>query len=61
MFWQVLIRRKKRGPKFQQLQASRTITIDTLPPMDVQADGELIGKTPVTVTVLPLCVGVIVP
>ena len=61
MFWQALILRKKRGPKFQQLQASRTIVIDTIPPMDIQADGEMIGKTPVTVTVLPRCVGVIVP
>ena len=32
MFWQALIRRKKRGPKFQQLQASSTITISTNPP-----------------------------
>lgn len=61
MFWQALIRRKKHGPKFQQLQASRTIKINTIPPMDIQADGEMIGKTPITVTVLPRCVGVIVP
>jgi YegS/Rv2252/BmrU family lipid kinase len=61
MFWQALIRRSKHGPKYQQLQASKTITIETIPPMDVQADGEMIGKTPVTVTVLPRCVGVIVP
>ncbi|MBA4385983.1 MAG: hypothetical protein C0410_14685 [Anaerolinea sp.] len=61
MFWQALFRRKKRGPKFQQLLASRTIKIDTIPPMDVQADGEMIGKTPITVTVLARCVGVIVP
>lgn len=61
MFWQALIRRKKRAPKFQQLQASRTITIITIPSMDIQADGEMIGKTPVTVTVLPRCVCVIVP
>jgi diacylglycerol kinase family enzyme len=61
IFWQALIRRKKRGPKFQQLHASRTIKIETHPPMDVQADGEMIGKTPVTVTVLPRCVAVIVP
>ncbi|HCS40269.1 MAG TPA: hypothetical protein DIW44_11890 [Anaerolineaceae bacterium] len=61
MFWQALIRRKKRGPKFQQLQASRTIKIETFPAMDIQADGEMIGKTPVTVTVLPRCVSVIVP
>jgi YegS/Rv2252/BmrU family lipid kinase len=61
MFWQALIRRQKHAPKFQQLRASRTIKIDTTPPMDVQADGEMIGKTPVTVRVLPRCVGVIVP
>jgi YegS/Rv2252/BmrU family lipid kinase len=61
MFWQALIRKQKHAPKFQQLQASRTITIQTTPPMDIQADGEAIGQTPVTVTVLPLCVGVIVP
>lgn len=61
MFWQALILRKKRAPKFQQLLASRTILINTVPPMDVQADGEMIGKTPVTVTVLPRCVAVIVP
>ena len=60
MFWQAIIRRQKRGPKFQQLQASRTIVISTNPPMDVQADGDIIGKTPVTVTVLPCSVCVIV-
>ncbi len=61
VFWQALILRKKRGPKFQQLQASRSITIQTTPPMDVQADGEFIGQTPVTVTVLQQSVCVIVP
>lgn len=61
LFWQALIRKKKRTPKFQQLQASRTITINTNPPMDVQADGEVIGQTPVSITVLSRSVGVIVP
>lgn len=61
MFWQALIKRQKRAPKFQQLQASQTIIIQTNPPMDVQADGEVIGQTPVTVTVMPRCVAVVVP
>lgn len=61
MFWQALIRRQKRAPKFQQLHASKSIIIDTTPPMDVQADGEIIGQTPVTVEVLSRSVGVIVP
>lgn len=61
MFWQALVKRQKRAPKFQQLLASQTIIIQTTPPMDVQADGEVIGQTPVTVTVMPRCVAVIVP
>ena len=61
MFWQALVRKQKLAPKFQQLHASCSIKIETTPPMDIQADGELIGKTPVSVTVLPRCVGVIVP
>ena len=61
MLWQALIRRQKKGPNFLQLQASSTITIETKNPMDVQADGELIGKTPVSVAVIPRCVAVIVP
>ncbi|MBA4376903.1 MAG: hypothetical protein C0401_12135 [Anaerolinea sp.] len=61
MFWQALAQGKKRTPRFRQLLASRTVTIETRPAMDIQADGELIGKTPVTVTVFPRCVRVIVP
>lgn len=61
MFWQALVKRKKRSPKFQQLRASSSIFIQTNPPMDVQADGEVIGQTPVTVNVLQRSVRVIVP
>ena len=61
MFWQAFIKRQKRAPKFQQLQASSTLEIQTIPPMDVQADGDLVGTTPVTVKVLSNSVKVIVP
>lgn len=61
MFWQALIKRQKRGPKFQQLQASSTLIIRTTPPMEVQSDGESLGITPVSIEVLQRSVKVIVP
>jgi diacylglycerol kinase family enzyme len=38
-----------------------TLVIHTSPPVIAQSDGELIGKTPVSIKVLPRCVNVIVP
>jgi YegS/Rv2252/BmrU family lipid kinase len=61
VFWHAIIQRRKRTPKYHQLSASKELTINTKPSMHVQADGELIGKTPVKVTVIPRCVRVIVP
>lgn len=61
MFWQMFVQRKRRTPKYRQLSAAESLFIRTNPPAAVQADGELIGKTPVTVQVLPRCVKVIVP
>jgi YegS/Rv2252/BmrU family lipid kinase len=61
MFWQAFVKREKRAPKFEQLQASSTLLIQTTPPMEVQADGDLVGFTPVTVQVLSKSVKVIVP
>jgi len=43
------------------LKASSSITIETERPLLVQADGEIAGRTPITVDVLPGAVGVIVP
>lgn len=61
LLWQMLIRKDKRTPKYRQFTASTTVTISTNPPSLVQADGELIGMTPVNVTVLPRKVKVIAP
>jgi YegS/Rv2252/BmrU family lipid kinase len=61
MFWQMLILRQKRTPKYRQLSASQSVTIRTDPPSTVQADGEIIGQTPVYVTILPLRIRVIAP
>lgn len=61
LFWQMFIQRKGRTPKYRQLSAVESLVIRTNPPAPVQADGELIGQTPVGVKVLPRCVKVIVP
>ena len=61
MFWQALVQGKKRAPKYRQISVSKSLVIRTNPPGKVQADGELIGETPVKVTVFPRSVKVIVP
>ena len=61
LFWQMFIQRKKRSPKYRQLSAAGSLVIRTSPPSPVQADGELLGETPISVKVLPRCVKVIVP
>lgn len=61
LFWQAFIKHQKRAPKYRQISAAKSITIRTNPPIPVQADGELVGHTPINVTVLPRSVRVIVP
>jgi YegS/Rv2252/BmrU family lipid kinase len=61
VFWQAIVKHKKRTPKYHHLSAVSKLSIHTSPPMFVQADGELLGKTPITLTVLPRSVKVIVP
>lgn len=61
VFWQAFIKHRERGPKYRQISAAQSISIRTIPPIPVQADGELIGETPIEVRVLPRSVRVIVP
>ena len=61
LLWQMLARHQERTPKYRQISVEKTLTINTSPPGIVQADGDVIGKTPVSVTVMPRCVKVIVP
>jgi YegS/Rv2252/BmrU family lipid kinase len=48
----LLIRRSRTDPKFRCLQASQKIVIRSDRRLSVQADGEVIGETPLEVTVL---------
>jgi len=61
MFWQMFVQKEKRTPKYRQLSAKKTVTISTRSPCPVQADGELVGMTPIKVTVLPRAIQVIAP
>ena len=61
LFWQILVRRNKLTPKYRQITVNNSLVIHTSPPEIVQSDGEIIGKTPVSIKVLPRCVNVIIP
>lgn len=61
LIWHMFIAKEKRTPKYRQLSAKKSITITTKTACPVQADGELIGTTPVRVKVLPRSIHVIAP
>ena len=59
--WHFVLGQHRRSPGVKYLPASRSVTIATRRPMPVQADGEIVGRTPVTVHVVPGAVRVAVP
>jgi diacylglycerol kinase family enzyme len=59
--WHVLLGQHRRSPNVRYLAAERAVIVRTRRPLPVQADGEIIGETPVQVKVVPHAVRVIVP
>jgi YegS/Rv2252/BmrU family lipid kinase len=59
--WHVITRRHGSDPNVHYYKARRSVAIATRHPVPVQADGEMIGETPVTVEVVPGAVRVIAP
>ncbi|GAC1448489.1 MAG: diacylglycerol kinase family lipid kinase [Isosphaeraceae bacterium] len=59
--WHFVRGQHQRDPNVRYLSASREVAIDSSRPFPVQADGEIIGETPVTVRVIPSALRVIVP
>ncbi len=59
--WQVLIGHRRRGQHIRYYSAERSVVIDADRPLPVQADGEILGETPVQVRVVPDAVAVVVP
>jgi diacylglycerol kinase (ATP) len=59
--WGLLLGRQKRDPNVRFLSAERSIAINVDRPLPVQADGDVIGQTPIQVQVVPNALQVIVP
>jgi YegS/Rv2252/BmrU family lipid kinase len=59
--WGLLLGRQKRDPNVRFLSAERSIAIKVDRPLPVQADGDVIGQTPIQVQVVPNALQVIVP
>lgn len=59
--WHMLLGQQKRDRRVRYLSGMRSIAISADHPLPVQADGEIIGETPVRVQVVPDAVRVIVP
>jgi diacylglycerol kinase (ATP) len=55
----ILIRKRKKG--FLLIGQGKHITVSTEQPLPVQADGDIIGETPITVEVLPRAATFIIP
>lgn len=62
LFWHVILGQHKQNANVRYLTAKHRVVIATTKrSLPVQADGEIIGETPVTVTVVPQALHVIVP
>lgn len=59
--WRILLGIPRRGPSVTVYPVRREVTIDASRNLPVQADGEIIGRTPLTVQVEPHAIAVIVP
>ncbi|MGO8947533.1 MAG: diacylglycerol/lipid kinase family protein [Ktedonobacterales bacterium] len=53
-------RRAKLGPKARTVQC-HTVHIESTPPLPVQVDGDVIGRLPMTFSIVPSSLSVIVP
>jgi len=61
LFWHVLRSKHKSDPNVRYYQVEKSVTITTRHPLPVQADGEIIGETPVRVEIVPGAIRVIIP
>jgi YegS/Rv2252/BmrU family lipid kinase len=59
--WSVLTSQHRSSPSVRYLTAEHSVHIATRHPLPVQGDGEIIGTTPVEITVVRAAVAVVVP
>jgi diacylglycerol kinase (ATP) len=61
LLWHVLRGSQKASPNVRYEVAWRSVVIEAKHPLPVQADGEILGKTPVRIEVVPLALKIVVP
>ncbi len=59
--WSMIILRERRQPHVDCRNAEKRVLIETRDPLPLQADGDVIGETPVEIHLVPGAVRVIVP
>ncbi len=59
--WNFVRGRHRLDPNVSYVDTDQTVRVDADRPLPVQADGELIGETPVAVEIVPRAVRVLVP
>ncbi|HJZ45984.1 MAG TPA: diacylglycerol kinase family protein [Roseiflexaceae bacterium] len=61
LVWHTILGQQRRDRNIRYLTATRSITISADQPLPIQADGEIIGETPIQIEVVPNALSVIVP
>jgi diacylglycerol kinase family enzyme len=59
--WNILVIGKNRQPEFRYFTAQSSVSIKTKKPINVQGDGEIIGRTPVEIHIIRHAVSLVVP
>ena len=61
LIWHTIVGQQHRDRNVRYLTAERSIAISADEPLPIQADGEIIGETPIQIEVVPDALTVIVP
>jgi len=61
LIWHTLLGQQRRDRNVRYLTAERSIAVSADHPLPIQADGEMIGDTPIQIEVVPDALKVIVP
>jgi len=61
LIWHTLLGQQRRDHNVRYLTAERSIAVSADHPLPIQADGEMIGDTPIQIEVVPDALKVIVP
>ena len=61
LVWRLITGQHQRDAHTRYISVKRSVVIDGHPPMLVQGDGEILGRTPITLKVLPRVIRICVP